>query len=169
MLQLQTNCKGLGRRRWRPSRGIVLAALTISVTITYPNSESLEYKPKAQLQCHWTTTEGSGFNSRQSSIYVYSASSTPDLEPTQPPSQRLTGSPSPGLRWGERQAHHSPRWSVDAKKFGAVPPLPHAPVRQPQRQHLYPLKKEASDWSRHLPANTVFNLRTCWAQRRGEG
>jgi hypothetical protein len=57
--------------------------------------------------------------------FIFSTSSRPALETTQPPSQRVPGNLSPGVKWLEREADHSPPTSAEVKKtwiYTATPP-----------------------------------------------
>jgi hypothetical protein len=52
-------------------------------------------------------------------------SQSPTQGPTQPPIQWVPGTLSAGLKQLELEADHSPPSSAEAKKDGAIPPLPH--------------------------------------------
>jgi hypothetical protein len=60
-------------------------------------------------------------------ILTYFTVSTPALEPTQPPIQRVPGALSPGVKRLGDEAGHSPPCIAKVKNGGAIPPLPHMP------------------------------------------
>jgi hypothetical protein len=58
-------------------------------------------------------------------ICFYSTASTPALDPTLLPLQRVPRAPSPRAKRPGSKADHSPPSTAEIKKSGALPPLPH--------------------------------------------
>jgi hypothetical protein len=76
----------------------------------------------------WLRAGRSGFDFRQErDMYLFSATSTPALWLTQPPTQWIQGNISTGVKRQEREADHSPPSSTDVNKVGAIVPLPNKP------------------------------------------
>jgi hypothetical protein len=69
--------------------------------------------------------DGRGSIPGRGMIFLFSIASIPGLRPTQPPTQLVPGTLSPGVKRPGREADHLPPSSVDVKNGGAVPPLPH--------------------------------------------
>jgi hypothetical protein len=65
------------------------------------------------------------FYSWQCKIFLFSTASRPILGSTQSPIQRVLGALSLGVKQQGHDAGHSPPSSVEVKKGGAIPPLPH--------------------------------------------
>jgi hypothetical protein len=62
-------------------------------------------------------------------ILLFSVNSRPAVGPTQSIIQKVPGALSPGLKRAGRETEHSPLSSVEIKKGGAMPPLPHMSSR----------------------------------------
>jgi len=63
---------------------------------------------------------------RRLEIFLFTTVSRPTLGPTEPPSQRVSGSLSPGLRRAEREAEDSPPCSTEVKntwRYTSTPPI----------------------------------------------
>jgi hypothetical protein len=73
----------------------------------------------------WTTEESRLDYLSDKGIFLFSTTSRPALEPTQPPSQQVPRAASQEIKWPGREADHSPPSSAEVKNVGAVPPLPH--------------------------------------------
>jgi hypothetical protein len=58
-------------------------------------------------------------------IFLSSTSSRTVLGPTQPPIQGVPGAPSPGVKWPEREADHSPPTSAEVKNPWIYTSTPH--------------------------------------------
>jgi hypothetical protein len=71
------------------------------------------------------TTERSEFSPGRVKNFLFSASSRPDLGPTQPPIQWVPGSLSPGIKRQGREADYSPPASAEVMKlwiYTSTPP-----------------------------------------------
>jgi hypothetical protein len=60
----------------------------------------------------------------EESYFLYSTTSRPTPEPTQPPIQWVLGAVSPRLKWPGRVTDNLPPSSAKVKNVGAIPPLP---------------------------------------------
>jgi hypothetical protein len=69
--------------------------------------------------------DGWGLNPSTSKILLFSTTSRAALGPIQPPIQWVLGAISPGVKWSEGKADHSPPSSAEVKNGGAIPSLPH--------------------------------------------
>jgi hypothetical protein len=59
-------------------------------------------------------------------LVLFSTSSRPAVEPTQPPIRKVPGAPSTGVKRPGRKADHSAPSSAELKNGGDIPPLHHA-------------------------------------------
>jgi hypothetical protein len=67
------------------------------------------------------------FNSRQGQeFFLHATASRQALGPTQPPIQWEPRALSPGVKWQEHEAYHSPPFSGEVKNGRAIRPFPHA-------------------------------------------
>jgi hypothetical protein len=68
--------------------------------------------------------DGQGSIPRRGKNFMYSTASEPALRPTEPPIQWVRDI-LPGVKRLGRETHHSPAFSDEVKKCGAISPVPH--------------------------------------------
>jgi hypothetical protein len=59
-------------------------------------------------------------------VFIFSTASRPVLGPTQPPILWAQAALSPGVKWPDREADHSPPSNAEVKNGKAMPSLPNS-------------------------------------------
>jgi hypothetical protein len=94
------------------------------LNIQYLKKEAGQLSRYSDEAKHWKAEE-SGFDSRKRhENFIYSITSRPDLQPTQPPIHLVLRLVSPGLKRQRRETDHLPPSSAVVKNGGARTQLP---------------------------------------------